>query len=168
MSNHSLARHLVIAGAALLAPVAISPGTAEARTVAATIGASNTPEVNGVKHEDCVSRAQNGSVMNVCKVAIDFFVPLPIDTAGKKSLRITAELPTSGAVSPPPPAPIRCTAWATDERSGTLVLATGSTPGSFGVHSFTIGSHPVPEGGRLHLYCVLPPRAKLHTINYTS
>lgn len=167
MSNRSLARHLLIAAAALLAPLAVSPGTANARTVPATIGSFNTAEINGVKQEDCFSRQQTGSVTNVCNFNMDYFVPLSIDTPGKKSIRITAELPSSVAVSPPPPAPVVCTAWATDEKSSTLVLATGKTPQAVGVHSFTIGSHPVPEGGRLHLHCNLGPRAKLHTINYT-
>lgn len=150
-------RRILTTGAALIACAALFPGNADARSVAGALGRSNTPEVNGVKYQDCVSTSQNGSIMNVCPVSIGYHMPVPIDTAGKKSVRIMAKGDKAA---------VQCTVWATDEAGGTLVLAQGFTATLGSPQPIIINSHPVPDGGRMSLYCVVPPRSVIFTVNY--
>jgi hypothetical protein len=165
MSTRSTSKCLLLASVALIASLMSSERSAEARTVPGTMGMFPTAEINGVKHEDCIVPAQSGAVINTCAFNMSYFMPLPIDAPGKKSIRVTAEV--SAPTGAPASAALNCTAWATDAASSTLVLAQGRTGTQNGVHSFTINSHPVPAGGRLNLYCVIPHRGKIHTIDYT-
>ncbi|MEO8183803.1 MAG: hypothetical protein ABI895_33685 [Deltaproteobacteria bacterium] len=155
VSTHN---RLVVAGAALVAALAAPPGTADARALPGIMGRDNPAEINGVRFEDCIIAQQTGAVMNTCRHNQPYYMPLPIDAAGKKSVRIMVK--AEGAN-------VGCTLWATDETGGTLVLAQGSTTTVGLAQAITINSHPVPERGRLHLYCVLPYRSVIYTVNYT-
>ena len=157
MSIVYIPRMLLITAAAVVSSLAAPPGAANARSLPGIMGRDNPAEINGVRFEDCISSMQTGAVMNTCKHNHAYYMPLPIETAGKKSVRVMVK--AEGAN-------FGCTLWATDETGGTLVLAQGFTTTTGTPQAITINSHPVPERGRLHLYCVLPHRSVIYTVNY--
>lgn len=129
----------------------LGPDSAQGRTVAALAG-----HPQGFDKEPLCLQEFYGGIVNQCTTGISWLIPLPIDSSGTLSPRIT--------VFTNPGKRVKCNAYGVDER----IYSYWTTPSVYnstdGSSTIIPGSAFTPAGGHMLVGCQLDPGTQINNI----